>query len=102
LLVISALLRQGRKMVSSRKILFRRASAGRLTDYITMLYFFAALRRVGIALPAFKARMIPIPANIVGPPLSTTSISASTAACRSEVWCTALGSPAMYSQHRAT
>jgi hypothetical protein len=41
--------------------------------------------------------MMPIRANIVGPPSSTTSISASMAACHSGRSRTAFGSAAMYS-----
>ena len=42
------------------------------------------------------ARITPIRANIVGPPLSATSNSASVAACHSSASCSASGSRVMY------
>ncbi len=44
----------------------------------------------------FNARMIPMRANIVGPPNSATSISASIAACHSGDAASCFGSAMMY------
>jgi hypothetical protein len=59
-----------------------------------ILCFLAASRRGSNAgrRSRFKARKMPIRANIVGPPYVATKISASIAVCHSAAVCSAFGS----------